>query len=117
VQGLALREGVFGPDDSEVGRAALILAEIELDGLQRPDRALPHAERALAIIGEPDGGNHHRIGEAAFMLAKVWAATKRSDAQARARTFAQQARAAYERAGDAWLAARDEVDAWTRTNP
>jgi eukaryotic-like serine/threonine-protein kinase len=114
--GLALREAAFGSEDGEVGRAALVLAEIELDGLQRPDRALPHAQRALAIIGDADEGNYHRIGEAAFMLAKVWSAMPPPQGPARARELIEQAREAYDAAGAPWITRRDEVDTWARAN-
>jgi tetratricopeptide (TPR) repeat protein len=115
-RGLALREARFGRDDGEVGRASLVLAELELDGLRRPDRARPHAERALAIVGDANPGNSHRIGEAAFMLAKVWFSTGGAHGRARARKFAEQARTAYDASGDGWVNERDEVDAWLRAN-
>jgi serine/threonine-protein kinase len=86
----ALREKALGPSNPTVAVSLLGLGELSL-ARRRPDQAVPLLERALTLVDAEDRPTLlHTLAEAHWKLGKD---------RARARALAEEARAAYERAG------------------
>ncbi len=108
---LAELEVVLGPDHFNVADERSGLATI-LRAVHRLDEALPIAELAWARHQLEDTPIHNR-GETALLLAGIlWDIKGPARDRARARSLALDARASYEKAGDAYRESLREVERW-----
>ncbi|HWB77607.1 MAG TPA: serine/threonine-protein kinase [Nannocystaceae bacterium] len=108
---LALREQLFGDDHPDVAMSRSGLAAALLS-LERPQEALPLAERAWAVrkqVGIPA----EQRAETAYFLARALFET--GGDRARVRELAEISADGYDRAGPPFTGQRDEVRRWLGT--